>query len=185
MRMGVWLTGLTGLACLLLLLPAASVGQRHRRQAVHKPALTPINGAAVPLPRRDTNADVPRCENCKDDSRAQFLDVRRLLQLVFSQPNTTGHAKSNHRPELNRHMDAAMAELVAVQTLQGDVAWIEAKFVNESHQAGRRRRTRPYSYEERMALLLPVAAFLLPFVVWVSCMLACIHRSAHGKSDSY
>lgn len=169
MWLGVWLAGL---ACLLL--PPTTVGQRDRRE-VHKRAQPPSGASSGP-------GDVAHRES--GPSQTQFLDVRKLLQLVLSQSNENGHAKRG-QPELSHHMDASMAELVAVQTLQGDVAWIEARFVNESHKAGHRHRTRPYTLEERMALILPVAAFLLPFIVWISCMLSCIRRSADGKAGSY
>lgn len=163
-------------------IPCRGLGDRHE---VHKRAQPPGGDGGRPITGLDDavkgSRELPvRTE--KSEPRPQFLDVRKLLQLVFSQSNVSGRGT---QPELSRHMDASMAELVAVQTLHGDVAWIEAKFVNESHQPSRRRRTRPYNLEERLALLLPVTAFLLPFLVWICCMVTCIRRSFNHNAAAY
>ncbi|XP_037577133.1 uncharacterized protein LOC119459418 [Dermacentor silvarum] len=118
----------------------------------------------------------------------RLLDVGRLLQLVLSPSRNVsdrhrGGGNKSHQheqPVMSRHIDASMAELVAVQTFDGSVVWIDAKFVNESHGANRRRRrrTRPYSIEERLALIIPVVAFVLPFLIWLSCMVICVVRAS-------
>ncbi|XP_065307057.1 uncharacterized protein [Dermacentor albipictus] len=123
--------------------------------------------------------------------RPRLLDVGRLLQLVLSPYSNAsdrhrgGGNKSQLRdhPVMSRRIDASMAELVAVQTFDGDVVWIDAKFVNDSHGATRRRRhrTRPYSVEERLLLVIPLVAFVLPFLIWLSCMVICVVRASSVK----
>lgn len=117
--------------------------------------------------------------------RPHLLDVGSLFRYVMS---PSGNATGRHRgtgnkseePVRSRQIDASMAEVVAVQTFDGDVVWIEAKFVNESHGGSHRRhrRTRPYSVEERLTLVVPVVAFLVPFLVWLSCMVICIVKAS-------
>ncbi|XP_077524298.1 uncharacterized protein LOC144135527 [Amblyomma americanum] len=119
--------------------------------------------------------------------RLHLLDVGKLMQVVLSSQSnngsnrTGGSSSKQQQPVRSRHIDASMAELVAVQTLQGDVTWIELKFVNDSQGTGPRRhrhRTRPYSLEERLALIVPVVFFVLPFLVWLTCMVTCIARAS-------
>lgn len=116
-----------------------------------------------------------------------FLDFRRLFELIMQPPGNAsdrrrgGANKSRQQqPVKSRRIDASMAELVAVQTFDGDIVWIEAKFVNESTGASHkhRRRTRPYSVEERLALVIPVVAFVVPYLIWLSCMVICIVRAS-------
>lgn len=116
--------------------------------------------------------------------RPRLLDIGSLFRYVMSPyGNATdrrrGASNKSEEPVRSRHIDASMAEVVAVQTFDGDVVWIEAKFVNQSHGAShaRHRRTRPYSVEERLTLVIPVVAFLMPFLVWLSCMVICIVKA--------
>ncbi|XP_077522769.1 uncharacterized protein LOC144133502 [Amblyomma americanum] len=117
--------------------------------------------------------------------RPHLVGVGKLLQVVLSSQSNngsdrTGGSSSKQQPVGSQGIGASMAELVAVQTLQGDVSWIEVKFVNDSQGTGPRRhrhRTRPYSLEERLALIVPVF-FVLPFLVWLTCMIMCIARAS-------
>ncbi|XP_075554125.1 uncharacterized protein LOC142587121 [Dermacentor variabilis] len=190
------------LAALLLLLPLAlpscmcfvGVASARSRREVFKRARPPgdgyddggrpIAGLRVAARSDDAGARVNRTSAQPNKRRPRLLDVGRLLQLVATD-NATGHHrsgdnKSHQQPVMSRHIDASMAELVALQTFDGGIAWIEAKFVNDSHGASRRRhhRTRPYSVEERLALLIPVVAFVLPFLIWLCCMVICIARAS-------
>lgn len=168
-----------GLLLLLALLPCLCESPRGRRD-VHKRAHPPRGGdGGRPITGLEMYAttDGPN----RREQRLPFVDVRRLLHMLF--PPSNGSHNHELQPHLSRHIDASMAELVAMQTLEGDVAWIEARFVNESHRpVHSHRRKRPYSLEERLMLLTPVVCFLLPFVVWVCCMVTCIARATVHKS---
>lgn len=168
-----------GLLLLLALVPCLCESPRHRRE-VHKKAHPPGGGdGGRPITGLEMFATTngPR----RTDQRLPLVDVRRLLQMLFSSPNDSN--SHGMQPKVSRHIDASMAELVAMQTLEGDVAWIEARFVNESHRPfHHHRRKRPYSLEERLMLLTPVVFFLLPFLVWVCCMVTCIARATVHKT---
>lgn len=146
----------------------------------------------------DTVAEVTAAAR-PNQGRPHLLDFGRLLQMVVSPSD--GNAsdrqrrgvvdgnKSHHDHQQESvktgSIDASMAELVALQSFDGDVAWIEATFVNDSAGAvnrRRRHRTRPYSVEERLALIVPVVAFALPFLAWLFCMMVCIARASAKAS---
>lgn len=152
----------------------------------------PITGLQAAAGSDDAGTRANRTAARPNKRLPHLLDVGRLLQLVAT-GNASGHHRSggggggsnesHQQPVMSRHIDASMAEVVALQTFDGDVSWIEAKFVNDSHGGSRRRhhRTRPYSVEERLALFIPVVAFMLPFLIWLCCMVICIARaSARG-----
>lgn len=141
----------------------------------------------------DTVAEVTATAR-PNQGRPHLLDFGRLLQMVVSPSD--GNASDRQRrdvvdgnksqlPAKSGRIDASMAELVALQTFDGDVAWIEATFINDSAGAVNRRhrhRTRPYSFEERLALIVPVVAFALPFLAWLFCMMVCIARASAKAS---
>lgn len=173
-----WQAGLL-LLLVLALVPCLCESPRGRRE-VHK-EVQPLGGGDGGRPITGLEIFATTVGPSRQDQRMPFVDVRRLLQMLFSSSN----GSNNHgtQPKLSRHIDASMAELVAVQTLEGDVAWIEARFVNESHRPfHHHRRKRPYSLEEKLMLLTPVLFFLIPFLVWVGCMVICIARATVHKT---
>ncbi|KAH9362243.1 hypothetical protein HPB48_002221 [Haemaphysalis longicornis] len=91
------------------------------------------------------------------DERLPFVDVRRLLQMLFSPSN--GSANHEAQSRLSWHIDADNGRT-------GDVAWIVARLVNESHGAVRAHgRKRAYTPEEWLMLMTPrLSCFLLPFL---------------------
>lgn len=175
------------------------------RRAVFKRDRPPAGDGGIPIAGHqlgDAGGDVDAVATVTaaprpNQERPPLLDVGRLLRMIVepSDGNATDRQrrdvvdgnKSHHDQQKesaavkSARIDASMAELVALQTFDGDVAWIKATFVNDSTSGvGRRhrRRTRPYSCEEKLALLVPVVAFALPFVAWLFCMMVCIARAS-------
>lgn len=160
-RVALGLLVLLALPCLLTALP----GVRSRRK-VHKRARPPEGG-----PLSDGISG-------EDERLRQYLNVRKRLQLIFSPPNATGHEQN---PELDWRANDPAGELVDLKTLERDKDWIEAQFVNESLQTPPHvHHARPYGFKDWVLVLLPMSVFLVPFLVWLSCI-TCIFRAPARK----
>ncbi|XP_077524297.1 uncharacterized protein LOC144135526 [Amblyomma americanum] len=180
-------------ATLLLMLLAPSVCMclqvnLRRQREVHKRARPPGGDDLQSADSGGSKAKANASSSSSHKQRPHLVDVGKLLQVVLSSQSNngsdrTGGSSSKQQQQLveSGNIGASMAELVALQTLQGDVSWIEAKFVNDSQGTGPRRhrhRTRPYSLEERLMLIVPLVFFALPFLVWLACMVTCIGRAS-------
>ncbi|XP_075737280.1 uncharacterized protein LOC142776810 [Rhipicephalus microplus] len=68
--------------------------------------------------------------------------------------------------------------LVPVRTLDGDVAWVEIRFLNETHGRNfKHLQANSSAIAEKLSIILPVLALLVSFLVWMFCMVICLHRS--------
>ncbi|KAH7983375.1 hypothetical protein HPB52_011522 [Rhipicephalus sanguineus] len=142
------------LTCLCTALPAV----RSRRK-VHKRARPPEGGPT----------DLPNGTN-----NEQYLNMR----LIFLPSNASGSEPNPVLQDL-RVDDTAGGKVVAVETFESGKDWIVAQFVNESLQPPPHvRHARPFRGWTLM--LLAVSLFLVPFLFWFCCMIACIYR-AYGR----
>ncbi|XP_065304304.1 uncharacterized protein [Dermacentor albipictus] len=114
---------------------------------------------------------------------------RLLLLLLLLQTA----ALANGRPQeslvghASQHQELAVVSgrsLVPVRTLEGDVAWVEARFLNETHMRSFKHQAKPFALVEKVSIIMPVLTFLVPFLVWMFCMVICLHRS-HQRHSYY
>ncbi|KAG0419661.1 hypothetical protein HPB47_003954 [Ixodes persulcatus] len=102
----------------------------------------------------------------------QVLLLLVKLTAVASQERPIGHVTKAGGLEIT------FRNLVPVRTLDGDIAWIEARFLNETHDRNYQHRRKPdFASVDKMSVLLPVLTFLVPFSVWMFCMVVCLNRS--------
>lgn len=96
-----------------------------------------------------------------------------LLVLLLAK----SHQASNGHSNKHRDLEIPFRSLVAVRTVDGDIAWVEARYINETHGRHFKHQGNPFTGVERVSILLPVFTFLFPFLIWMFCMVLCLHRS--------
>ncbi|XP_049516922.1 uncharacterized protein LOC125942692 [Dermacentor silvarum] len=112
---------------------------------------------------------------------------RLLLLLLLTAALASGRPQESLVGHASQHQELAVVSgrsLVPVRTLDGDVAWVEARFLNETHVRSFKHQSKPFAVVEKVSIIMPVLTFLVPFLVWVFCMVICLHRS-HQRHSYY
>ncbi|KAL1432291.1 hypothetical protein MTO96_013610 [Rhipicephalus appendiculatus] len=124
---------------------------------------------------------LPYTQNSVTRVAGQRMGRDRLLLLLLAAVLTSARPQENLVGQASQHQELAIMpgrNLVPVRTLDGDVAWVEVRFLNETHGRNfKHLQANSLAIAEKLSIILPVLTFLVPFLVWMFCMVICLHRS--------